>query len=225
MSKTHEIKVQRREDGGKGASRRLRRDGKVPAIVYGGELDPVNIQLSHNEVLLAAEHDWFYSSILNLSLDGDVQPVLLRDIQRHPYKQQIMHLDFQRVTADEKLRTQVPLNFINEEISPAGKLADVLVSHEIREVTVECLPADLPGSIDVDLSELKLGDTIYLSEIKLPKGVEIPELALGKDYDDAVVTARPARVEIEEETDEAAGEEEQSPDVPASKVDDDKKDE
>ncbi|NLG59455.1 MAG: 50S ribosomal protein L25/general stress protein Ctc [Gammaproteobacteria bacterium] len=225
MSKTHEIKVQRREDGGKGASRRLRRDGKVPAIVYGGELDPVNIQLSHNEVLLAAEHDWFYSSILNLSLDGDVQPVLLRDIQRHPYKQQIMHLDFQRVTADEKLRTQVPLNFINEEISPAGKLADVLVSHEIREVTVECLPADLPGSIDVDLSELKLGDTIYLSEIKLPKGVEIPELALGKDYDDAVVTARPARVEIEEETDEAADEEEQSPDVPASKVDDDKKDE
>jgi len=119
----------------------------------------------------------------------------------------------------------VPLNFINEEISPAGKLADVLVSHEIREVTVECLPADLPGSIDVDLSELKLGDTIYLSEIKLPKGVEIPELALGKDYDDAVVTARPARVEIEEETDEAADEEEQSPDVPASKVDDDKKDE
>jgi len=224
MSKTHEIKVQRREDGGKGASRRLRRDGQVPAIVYGGELAPVNIQLSHNEVLLAAEHEWFYSSILDLNLNGDVQPVLLRDLQRHPYKQQIMHLDFQRVTADEKLRTQVPLNFINEEISPAGKLSDALVSHELREITVECLPGNLPGSIDVDLSKLELGDTIYLSEIKLPEGVEIPQLALGKDHDDAVVTARPARVEVEEEP--AEGEGEESADVPASKVsDDDKKDE
>ena len=225
MSKTHEIKVQRREDGGKGASRRLRRDGQVPAIVYGGDLAPVNIQLSHNEVLLASEHDWFYSSILDLSLNGDVQAVLLRDVQRHPYKQQIMHLDFQRVDANETLRTAVPLHFINEENSPAGKLADVLVSHELREVTVECLPKNLPGSIEVDLSALELGDTLYLSDIKLPEGVEIPQLALGKDHDDAVVTARPARVEVEEE--EPAEGEEQSAEVPAAKVsgDDDKKDE
>lgn len=225
MSKTHEIKVQRREDGGKGASRRLRRDGQVPAIVYGGELAPVNIQLSHNEVLLASEHDWFYSSILDLSLNGDVQAVLLRDVQRHPYKQQIMHLDFQRVDANETLRTAVPLHFINEENSPAGKLADVLVSHELREVTVECLPKNLPGSIEVDLSALELGDTLYLSDIKLPEGVEIPQLALGKDHDDAIVTARPARVEVEEE--ESAEGEEQSAEVPAAKVsgDDDKKDE
>ena len=225
MSKTHEIKVQRREDGGKGASRRLRRDGQVPAIVYGGELAPVNIQLSHNEVLLASEHDWFYSSILDLSLNGDVQAVLLRDVQRHPYKQQIMHLDFQRVDANETLRTAVPLHFINEENSPAGKLADVLVSHELREVTVECLPKNLPGSIEVDLSALELGDTRYLSDIKLPEGVEIPQLALGKDHDDAIVTARPARVEVEEE--EPAEGEEQSAEVPAAKVsgDDDKKDE
>ena len=225
MSKTHEIKVQRREDGGKGASRRLRRDGQVPAIVYGGELAPVNIQLSHETVLLASHHDWFYSSILDLSLDGDVQAVLLRDIQRHPYKQQIMHLDFQRVDASQTLRTAVPLHFINEENSPAGKLADVLVSHELREVTVECLPKNLPGSIEVDLSALELGDTLYLSDIKLPEGVEIPQLALGKDHDDAVVTARPARVEVEEE--EPAEGEEQSAEVPAAKVsgDDDKKDE
>lgn len=225
MSKTHEIKVQRREDGGKGASRRLRRDGLVPAIVYGGDLAPVNIQLSHNEVLLASEHDWFYSSILDLNLDGDVQAVLLRDLQRHPYKQQIMHLDFQRVDASQTLRTAVPLHFINEENSPAGKLADVLVSHELREVTVECLPKNLPGSIDVDLSALELGDTLYLSDIKLPEGVEIPQLALGKDHDDAIVTARPARVEVEEE--ETAEGEEQSAEVPAAKVSDDdgKKDE
>ncbi|MFZ7096628.1 50S ribosomal protein L25/general stress protein Ctc [Luteimonas dalianensis] len=225
MSKTHEIKVQRREDGGKGASRRLRRDGLVPAIVYGGDLAPVNIQLSHNEVLLASEHDWFYSSILDLSLDGDVQAVLLRDLQRHPYKQQIMHLDFQRVDASQTLRTAVPLHFINEENSPAGKLADVLVSHELREVTVECLPKNLPASIEVDLSALELGDTLYLSDIKLPEGVEIPQLALGKDHDDAIVTARPARVEVEEE--ETAEGEEQSAEVPAAKVSDDdgKKDE
>src|SRR5690554_7110646 len=152
MSKAHEIKVQRREDGGKGASRRLRRDGQVPAIVYGGELAPVNIQLSHNEVLLASEHDWFYSSILDLSLNGEAQAVLLRDVQRHPYKQQIMHLDFQRVDASQTLRTAVPLHFINEETSPASKLSDVLVSHELREATGECLPKNLPGSIDVDLT-------------------------------------------------------------------------
>ncbi|MGY0560052.1 MULTISPECIES: 50S ribosomal protein L25/general stress protein Ctc [unclassified Luteimonas] len=218
------IKVQRREDEGKGASRRLRHSGQVPAIVYGGDLPPVNIQLSHNDVLLASEHEWFYSSILDLSLNDDVQPVLLRDMQRHPYKQQILHLDFQRVTAGETLRTSVPLNFINEEVSPAGKLADVLVSHELREVTVECLPKNLPGSIEVDLSALVLGDTLYLSDIKLPEGVEIPQLALGKDHDDAIVTARPARVEVEEEPAEG---EEPSADVPAAKVSDeaDKKDE
>lgn len=227
MSKSHVIKVQRREDEGKGASRRLRRAGSVPAIVYGGELAPVNIQLSHNDVLLASENEWFYSSILDLSLDGDIQPVLLRDIQRHPYRQQIMHLDFQRVSADEKLRTSVPLHFVNEEVSPAGKSADVLVSHELREITVECLPRDLPGAIEVDLSAIALGDTLYLSDIKLPAGVEIPQLALGKDYDDAIVTARQARVEAEPEAEEG---EEPSAEVPAAKVsdaaaEDDKKDE
>lgn len=223
MSTSHEIKVQRREDEGKGASRRLRRDGKVPAIVYGGELAPVNIQLNHEDVLLASHHEWFYSSILDLSLDGDVQAVLLRDIQRHPYKQQILHLDFQRVDASQTLRTSVPLHFINEEVSPAGKSSDVLISHELREITVECLPKNLPGSIEVDLSAIALGDTIYLSEIKLPEGVEVPQLALGKDHDDAVVTARQARVEAEPEEGEEG--EEQSAEVPAAKVSDDSGDE
>lgn len=115
MATTHEIKVERREDGGKGASRRLRHAGSVPAIVYGGDLKPVSIQLSHNDVWLASQHDWFYSSILSLSLNGDVQKVLLRDMQRHPYKQQIMHLDFQRVNDQEALRTSVPLHFLNED--------------------------------------------------------------------------------------------------------------
>ena|SRR5690606_25101505 len=203
MATTHQIKVERREDGGKGASRRLRRAGKIPAIVYGGDLNPVNIQLDHEPLWLVSQHEWFYSSILNLDLGGEIQKVLLRDIQRHPYKQLIMHLDFQRVNEKELLRTSVPLHFVNEDVSPAGKAADVVVTHELKEVAVECLPTDLPESIEVDLGELKLGDIIYLSDLKLPQGVEIQQLKLGKDHDDAVVIARHGRVEAAAE-DEAA---------------------
>ena len=197
MSDNHVINVQRREVEGKGASRRLRISGSVPAIVYGGELKPVNIQLSHNEVWLASQNDWFYSSILDLSLNGDVQKVLLRDMQRHPFKQQILHLDFQRVNENEALRTAVPLHFINEDKSPAGKSAEVAVTHELKEVTIECLPSNLPEAIEVDLSELKSGDIVYLSDLKLPKGVELPQLKLGKDHDDAVVTAKAGKDEAE----------------------------
>lgn len=215
MAKSHKIDVQRREDEGKGASRRLRHAGQVPAIVYGGDLEPVSIQLNHNDVWLASQNDWFYSSILDLSLNGDVQRVLLRDMQRHPFKQQIMHLDFQRVTAGQALRTAVPLHFINQDTSPAGKAADVVVTHELNEVVVECLPKDLPEFLEIDLANLALGDVIHLSEVKLPAGVEIPELKLGKEHDVAVVVAKHGRVEIadeEESTDTEAG------DVPATNV-------
>lgn len=206
MATTHEIKVERREDEGKGASRRLRREGKIPAIVYGGDLKPVNIQLDHEPVWLASQNEWFYSSILDLSLGGDVQKVLLRDMQRHPYKQLIMHLDFQRVTEGETLRTAVPLHFIGEDTSPAGKSAEVVVTHELNEVVVECLPQDLPEHIEVDLSALELGTTVHLSDLKLPSGVEIPELKLGKEHDVAVVVARHGRVETESSEDGAVGE-------------------
>ncbi len=216
MAKTHEIKVERRADEGKGASRRLRHAGTVPAIVYGGELKPVSIQLNHNEVWLASQHDWFYSSILDLSLGGDVQKVLLRDMQRHPYKQLIMHLDFQRVNENETLRTAVPLHFLNEDKSPAGKSSEVVVMHELTEVTIECLPGNLPEHIAVDLAELSVGDIVHLSDLKLPEGVEIPELKLGKEHDVAVVVAKHGRVDTgEAEGDEAEGE---GAEVPASKV-------
>ena len=218
MATTHEIKVQRREDEGKGASRRLRHAGDVPAIVYGGELKPVSIKLNHNDVWLASQHEWFYSSILDLSLNGDVQKVLLRDIQRHPFKQLIMHLDFQRVNDNETLRTAVPLHFLNEDKSPAGKSSEVVVTHELNEVVVECLPKDLPENIEIDLSALSVGDIVHLSDLKLPAGVEIPELKLGKEHDVAVVIARHGREEAVE--DEAGAE---SAEVPATKVD--KKDE
>ena len=218
MATTHEIKVERRQDEGKGASRRLRHAGKIPAIVYGGELKPVSIQLDHEPVWLASQNEWFYSSILDLSLAGDIQKVLLRDIQRHPYKQLIMHLDFQRVNENEALRTAVPLHFVGEEKSPAGKSAEVVVTHELTEVTVECLPKDLPEHIEIDLSGLNVGDVIHLSDIKLPAGVEIPELKLGKEHDVAVVIAKHGREEAVEEASEDAGAE-----VPASKVSKDEK--
>jgi len=193
MSKTHEIKVQRREDEGKGASRRLRHAGLIPAIVYGGETKPVSIQLNHEEIWLAQQNEWFYSSILDLSLNGEVQKVLLRDLQRHPYKQLIMHIDFQRVNENEKLHASVPLHFVNEDKSPAGKSAEVVVTHELNEVQVSCLPKDLPEFIEVDLSSLEVGNVVHLSDIKLPAGVELPELKQGKEHDVAVVIAKHGR--------------------------------
>jgi LSU ribosomal protein L25P len=212
MATTHEIKVERRTDEGKGASRRLRHAAKIPAIVYGGELKPVSIQIDHEAIWLASQHEWFYSSILDLSLGGDIQKVLLRDMQRHPFKQQIMHLDFQRVNENEALRTAVPLHFIGEDKSPAGKSAEVVVTHELNEVVVECLPKDLPEFIEIDLSNLDVGQIVHLSELKLPAGVTIPELKLGKEHDLAVVIAKHGKEEAEAADAPAAAE------VPAAKV-------
>ncbi len=212
MATTHEINVERRAVEGKGASRRLRNAGKIPAIVYGGELEPVAIQLDHEKVWLAQQNEWFYSSILDLSLNGDVQKVLLRDIQRHPFKQLIMHLDFQRVDANQALRASVPLHFLNQDKSPAGKTAGVLVLHELNEVEVSCLPKDLPEFIEVDLANLAIGEIVHLSQLKLPAGVEIPELKLGKEHDVAVVIAKHGKEEVEQTEAPAAAE------VPAAKV-------
>ena len=212
MAKIHAIKVERRTDEGKGASRRLRHAAKIPAIVYGGsELKPVSIQIEHETIWLASQHEWFYSSILDLNLGGDVQKVLLRDMQRHPFKQQIMHLDFQRVNENEALRTAVPLHFLNEDKSPAGKSAEVVVTHELNEVVIECLPKDLPEFIAVDLSELAVGQIIHMSDLNLPTGVSIPELKLGKEHDLAVVIAKHGKEEAEEAPVESA-------EVPAAKV-------
>lgn len=198
MSTEHKISATGRTDEGKGASRRLRHAAQIPAIVYGGHADPVSIQLEHEKTWLASQNEWFYSSILSLDLDGQTQKVLLRDMQRHPYRQQIMHLDFQRVSENEAIRVAVPLHFLNEESSPAGKAADVAIMHELNEIQISCLPRDLPEFIEVDLGAIQVGDTIHLSEVKLPAGVEVPELKLGADHDVAVVVARHVREEIEE---------------------------
>ena len=213
----HTIKATSRNVEGKGASRRLRHAASIPAIVYGGKAEPMPIQLEHEKIWLASQHEWFYASILDLDIDGKVEKVLLRDMQRHPYKQLIMHLDFQRVDAKQAIRVAVPLHFLNEDKSPAGKAADVVVTHELNEVQISCLPKDLPEFIEVDLAELTVDQIVHLSSLKLPKGVEVPELKLGKEHDVAVVVARAGRVEIEETP---AGEGE-SADVPAAKVEKD----
>jgi large subunit ribosomal protein L25 len=189
----HVIKATGRSDKGKGASRRLRHAAAIPAIVYGGNAEPAQIQLDHEKVWVASQNEWFYSSILSLDIDGKVESVLLRDMQRHPFKQQIMHLDFQRVNANEMLRAAVQLHFLNQDTSPAGKSAEVVITHELTEVTVSCLPKDLPEFLEVDLADLKQGDIVHLSDIKLPEGVEIPELKLGKEHDVAIVIAKLGR--------------------------------
>lgn len=189
----HNINASARNDEGKGASRRLRHAGQVPAIVYGGTNTPVNIQIEHNHLWHVSQSEWFYASILSLNIDGNSEQVLLRDMQRHPYKQQIMHLDFQRVNANEAIKFNVPLHFLNQEKSPAGKTANVIVTHELHELTIVCLPRDLPEFISVDLSELSAGDIIHMSNIKLPANVELPALKLSKEHDLAVVIAKFAR--------------------------------
>lgn len=208
----HTIKATSRNVEGKGASRRLRRAAQLPAIVYGGKSAPQAIQIEHEQIWLASHHEWFYSSILNLDIDGKVEQVLLRDMQRHPYKQLILHLDFQRVDASQALRTKVQLHFLNQEKSPAGKTSGVVITHELTEVEVSCLPKDLPEAIEVDLGELAVGAVVHLSDLKLPAGVELPALKLGKEHDVAVVIAKHAK---EEEVDAAAP---AAADVPATKA-------
>jgi large subunit ribosomal protein L25 len=208
----HTIKATSRKVEGKGASRRLRHAAQLPAVVYGGKAAPQAIQIEHEQIWLASHHDWFYSSILSLDIDGKVEQVLLRDMQRHPYKQLIMHLDFQRVDANQELRTKVQLHFLNQEKSPAGKTGGVVIMHELTEVEISCLPKDLPESIEVDLSGLAVGEVVHLSDLKLPAGVEIPALKLGKEHDVAVVVAKHAKEEAESDAEPAAA------DVPATKA-------
>ena len=205
MAQIHELAAQDRTDQGKGASRRLRRAGHVPAIVYGAGEPPQNIQFEHNTLALAARNEWFSSSVLDLLIDGKRQKVLLRDVQKHPFKPQLLHLDFLRINENQAIRVRVPLHFVNQEKSPAGKASGVVVSHAMTDVEISCLPKDLPEYLEIDLIDLKLGDIVHMSDIKLPAGVEIPELKFGKEHDHPVVTAQEIREEVEETLEGAEG--------------------
>ena len=181
----YEFNAQPRTLQGTGASRRLRKTGRVPGVVYGGDKPAQAIDIDHNEIWHKLRQEAFHASVLTLNLAGATQSVLLRDIQMHPFKRQILHLDFQRVDATHKLHTKVPLHFVNADIAPGVKLQAGIVSHVINELDVKCLAADLPEFIEVDLKDLAAGHSIHVSALKLPKGVET---LLHKGEDPVVVT-------------------------------------
>ncbi len=186
MSDDFTLSAEPREDVGKGASRRLRRASKVPAVIYGADKEPASVSLDHDELIHNLDNEAFYSHILTVEMGKKKEKVVLKDLQRHPYKLQVMHVDLQRVSAKEKLRLHVPLHFINENEAP-GVREGGLVSHQMTEVEIQCLPKDLPEFIEVDLSALELGGTLHLSDLVAPKGVDIYALAHGSTGEEPVV--------------------------------------
>ncbi len=176
-----EIKAVKRDEQGTGASRRLRRAGMVPGVVYGADKPAVNISLQHKPLALEFRHEAFHSSVLSLELDGKKETVLLRDYQLHPVRNTLLHIDFQRVSASEKIHVKVPFHFVNADIAPGVKLGGGIVAHIATEADVSCLPKDLPEFVEVDLSKLEMGHSIHLSQIALPKGVEFVQLTHGND--------------------------------------------
>jgi large subunit ribosomal protein L25 len=204
MAISFELNAEPRSDTGKGASRRLRHAGKVPAIMYGGGKDPESLTLSLNELIRNLENEAFYSHILNVKVGSAKTRAVLRDLQRHPSRPIIMHMDLQRVSESEKIKMNVPLHFKGEDLAPGVK-AGGLVSHELVEVEIECLPRDLPEYIEIDISALEIGDSLHLSDLVVPEGVTVLELARGEGHDLSVVSMHARRV-IAEEEEEAAPE-------------------
>ena len=207
MSDDFDLIAELREDQGKGASRRLRHQGKVPAIIYGAGRPPRALVFDQNKVLKQLENESFYSSILNIKVNDKSQAAILKDLQRHPARHMIMHMDFQRIVDDVEIRMNVPLHFIGEDVAPGVKAGGGSVSRLLNDVEVSCLPKHLPEYLEVDISELELDEMLSLSEIKLPEGVEIPQLAPGIDNDQPMVSIHVIKeIVIEEEEEIVEGE-------------------
>jgi len=202
MKTSFELVAEFRETQGKGASRRLRHEGKVPAILYGGDAGARALTLSHQKLMVMLDNERFYSTILNLKVGDQSQAAILKDVQRHPYKNAVMHIDFQRVDENEKIRISIPLHFTGAAVSPGVKSQGGIVSHMRNEVEVSCLPKDLPEFIEVDISGLSLNESIHLSQLKIPAGVALIDLA---KEDAAVVAIHSPRAEEPEPTAAAAG--------------------
>ncbi|HEC73032.1 MAG TPA: 50S ribosomal protein L25/general stress protein Ctc [Methylophaga aminisulfidivorans] len=209
MENLFEVSAEARTDKGKGASRRLRHAGKVPAVIYGADKEPASISVNHNQFIRHLAEEAFYAHILTLSVDGKKEQVVLKDLQRHPANDnKIIHADFLRIDAKHEMTMTVPLHFLNEETAPGVK-AGGLASHLMTEIEVACLPANLPEYIEVDLAKLELDDSIHLSELSLPKGVTLTALSHGQEehleegerssYDQAVVNIHLPRVHAVEE--------------------------
>jgi large subunit ribosomal protein L25 len=188
-----EISATKRQVQGTGASRRLRKANRVPGVVYGSG-DAIMIELDHNAIYFALKKEEFHASVLSLELDGKKESVLLRDFQMHPFRQQVQHVDFQRVDAKKKVHMKVPLHFINDEIAPGVKLGGGKITHVLNELDVVCLAKDLPTSIEIDLAALELGHSVHISDVKLPKGVEV---ANHHHAADAVATVQVPRGAVE----------------------------
>jgi large subunit ribosomal protein L25 len=202
MKTSFELNAEFRETQGKGASRRLRHEGKVPAILYGGHAGARALTLSHQKLVLMLDNERFYSTILNLRVGDQTQAAILKDVQRHPYKNAVVHVDFQRVEENEKIRISIPLHFKGASVSPGVKTQGGMVSHMRNQVEVSCLPKDLPEFIEVDISGLSLNESIHLSQLKIPDGVALVDLA---KEDAAVVAIHSPRAEEPEPTAVAAG--------------------
>ena len=200
-----ELEAESRSDMGKGASRRLRRDGKVPAIVYGADEDPQAITLVHSEIIKRLEHEAFYSHILTVKVDGKGTKAVLRDMQRHPARPVIMHMDFQRVDESKPIHVRVPLHFVGADVAPGVK-AGGLVSHELNDVDLEVLPAHLPEYIEIDVSGMDIGDALHLSDLKLPETGVLVELARGEGHDQPVVSVHAPRGSGDDEAEATAEE-------------------
>ncbi len=207
MSKDFDLVAEIREDRGKGASRRLRHRGLVPAIIYGAGRPPRALTFNHSKVIRQLENESFYSSILNIQVNEKNQAAILKDIQRHPSKPLIMHMDFQRIVEDERIRMNVPIHYTNADEAVGVKQEGGSVSQLISDIEVSCFPKDLPEFFEVDIQNLGLNEMLHISDIKLPEGVEIPILAQGPEQDRPIVSIQFIKeVVIEEEVEEIEGE-------------------
>ena len=208
MAKAFDLVAEERTDSGKGASRRLRRAGKVPAIVYGAGRPPRSVTFDRDPLMHKMENESFFSSVLSVSVNGKARQCILKDVQMHPAKRMVLHLDLQRIVADEKIRMTVPIHFLNEDTAPGVKQGGGTVAHLITETEVSCFPADLPEYLEIDIGEVELDQSLSLSDIELPDGVEITDLIT--DIDRSVVSIHIIKevvIEEEVEGEEVEGEE------------------
>ncbi|ALP54385.1 50S ribosomal protein L25 [Candidatus Tenderia electrophaga] len=207
------VDAELRNDEGKGASRRLRREGKVPAVIYGGNRDPQSISMAKNIIWQQIENEAFFSHIVTVNVAGEAQKAVVKDLQMHPFKQAIVHMDFLRVDEASMIKVSVPLHFIGEDIAPGAKAGGV-VTHQMTSVEVSCPAGKLPEYLEADVSAMDIGDSLHLSELKLPEGVEIVELSHGEEHDlpvVSIVASRAGSVEEEVEAAPEAGEDEAAP--------------
>ena len=223
MSEQVNLNATNREVEGKSSSRQLRRMGSVPAVIYGGEKDPIRISILEKDIAKASEIPGFATQILNINISGDEQNVIVKEIQRHPATQRVLHADLQRVNPDTKISISVPVRFLNEDNCMGVKMHGGVISRLINNIDISCLASNLPEYLEVDVAELDVGDSIFLSALNLPEGVEIPSLALGDDRDQAVVSVTEAKVlDIEPEITETEedGESADDKDDAAESIDD-----